>query len=114
MAFLEKFWFGCGHRHGQETCPLADAAERSSHPGLEHYQGRKLAAAAGVVFLLPMLIAIAGAYLAGELWAQESFASLGWWQTGGAFAGFILGVIAAKLLLAAITGRPSVNGGHTK
>jgi Kef-type K+ transport system membrane component KefB len=58
-----------------------------------------LAFSAGLVFLLPMFFVIFGAYLSGELWAQSSLASLGRWQTVGALAGLVAGVLFAKLIL---------------
>jgi len=91
---------------------LTQVTGQTPTDGLEQFQGRKLAASAAVVFLLPILIAILGAYLFGTIWAEESFASLGRWQTGGAAAGLVAGVLLAKALQAVMARRSAVKGAN--
>jgi hypothetical protein len=58
-----------------------------------------MSASATLVFLVPLVTAIASAHLAGHWWAEESFDSLGRWQAGGGLVGLIVGVVAARGLI---------------
>jgi len=111
VTLLKDFWFGCGHCHGEKECPLIQASEQASGPGGEFVRGRGLVISAIVVFILPMMTAILGAWLASNWGAQANFASLGRWQTSGMVTGFILGVLVAKFLLIPLLGRQF---GHKK
>ena len=100
MAWLEKFWFGCGGCQDPTQCPVAKAGGSASDgDGGADLQGLRLVVPVMAVFLLPLIVAIGGAYAAGHWWADASFASLGRWQTGGAVVGLLVGVGLAKLLL---------------
>ena len=96
MAWLEKFWFGCGHCHGIESCPAAQAAEQA---GRQNPGGIRLVFSVIVVFILPLLTSITGAYLAGKWSSQDSGQSLAGWQAAGMLAGLAAGIGTAKLLL---------------
>ena len=73
--------------------------------------GAALVVPAMVVFLLPLLTAIGGAYVAGHWWAGDSPGSLARWQTAGAVVGGLVGVGMAKLLLVLRRRRVSTSGG---
>ena len=96
MTWLERFWFGCGHCHGGEGCPVARAESAGGGPA---GAGVELAGAAVTVFLLPLMLAIAGAWLAGGRAADGSFAVVAGWQLGGAAAGLVAGVAVAGVLV---------------
>lgn len=64
----------------------------------EYDHGPALIGAVILVFILPPLLAIGGAYLAGHWSAAASKTTLGLWQTGGAVVGFFVGVALAKLV----------------
>ena len=99
MNFLERFWSGCSHCRGQSECPLAEDLERASNDPGQARRGSKLVGSAVAVFILPLVGAIAGGHLAGSAWAENSFGSVGRWQSGGILAGLLVGVVLAKLLL---------------
>lgn len=96
MRFLERFWTGCGHCHGVESCPLAQAAEQE---GLPLGGGHRLVLTVLVVFILPLLSAILVAFVAGKWFAEETASSLARWQVGGLLVGMAAGVGLAKLLI---------------
>jgi hypothetical protein len=98
MRFLERFWFGCGHCHGEDGCPLMEGVDPESVGTPDTERGPGLIGAVILVFLVPPATAIGGAYLAGRWWAGSSPASLGLWQAAGAVAGFLAGVGLAKLV----------------
>lgn len=95
MKFLERFWFGCGHCHTGEGCPINDYVdEHGNLPETPH--GLRLCAIMLLVFILPLLTAIGGACLAdyvipplGEPWQDFE-------QVGGAIVGFFVGVALAR------------------
>jgi hypothetical protein len=98
MGFLERFWLGCGHCHDGRECPLAtDAAPRTFGTG-EYRHGLGLVGAVLLAFILPLVTAIGGAFLAGRWLAGPVQQLLGVWQTGGAIVGFVAGVGLAKLV----------------
>jgi hypothetical protein len=99
VKFLERFWHGCGHCHGSETCPLLQEAEGPEQHSLPFGQGFPMAAASAGVFLLPLGTAIGGAYLAGRCFASDSFVLLGLWQAAGLLVGLAVGALLAKGLL---------------
>ena len=114
MAELEKPPFGCGQCDGLHECRFAQTAEsRPDGGGREQLRGRYLVLPAAAVFLLPLVAAMGGAYLAGHWWAGASFASPGRWQAGGAVGGLILGAGLARLLLTRLRGRGSSADGAT-
>ncbi len=96
MRFLERFWTGCGHCRGGESCPIAEAAEQG---GLPLGGGRRLVLTVFVVFVLPLLSALLVAFAAGEWFAGETASSLARWQTGGLLVGMAAGIGLAKLLI---------------
>ena len=96
MRFLERFWTGCGHCRGGESCPIAQAAEQEGSP---FGNSRRLVPAVLTVFILPLVTAILTAFAAGEWFAADTAASLARWQTGGLLGGLALGVGLAKLLI---------------
>ena len=98
MKFLERFWFGCGHCHGEQSCPLMEGVDPESVGTRDYDHGAALIGAVILVFILPLATAIGGAFLAGNWWAGPSRASLGLWQTIGAVVGFFIGVGLAKLV----------------
>ena len=61
-------------------------------------RGAKLVVTAGVVFLLPLLVGILGAYLVGQFATTEG-GRVGW-QLGGLVAGLLVGVAIARVLTA--------------
>ncbi len=97
MKWLERFWFGCGHCRGVEACPVARAVE-SAQSGPAG-SGAGLVGAAVVVFLMPLVFAIAGAWLVGGRAAQDSHAVSSGWQFVGAVAGLAAGVVTARWLV---------------
>lgn len=124
MRFLEKalrrLWFSCGghchtHSDGGASCPLMDGAnptQRSLDPQARRFgAGGALVGAAMVVFLLPLVMAIGGAFLAGEYLAPPSSGAVGWWQAAGMLAGLVVGVAIAKLLLFLVRSRQTISGG---
>ncbi len=92
MKWLERFWFGCGHCHGADSCPVARAAESDSARG-------GLAGAAVVVFLMPLVFAIVGAWLAGGRPVEGTLAVSSGWQMVGATVGLAAGVVMARWLV---------------
>lgn len=98
MAILEKFFFGCGHCHGAESCPAVEAAEQAAREGGQACRGARMVLPAITVFLLPMVTAIGGAHLSASWWAQATVESVNRWQAGGALAGLAVGVMMAKLI----------------
>ena len=99
MKWLERFWFGCGHCHGVDACPVARAAESESARSGPASRGAGLVGAAVVVFLMPLVFAIAGAWLAGGRPAGKSFAVSAGWQRAGAAIGLVVGVVTARWLV---------------
>jgi hypothetical protein len=99
MKWLERFWFGCGHCHGVDACPVARAAESESARSGPASRGAGLVGAAVVVFLMPLVFAIAGAWLAGGRPAGKSFAVSAGWQMAGAAIGLVVGVVTARWLV---------------
>ena len=101
MEFLERFWHGCGgHCHSEGgSCPLAEQFEQEPDRRVPFDRGPALVASSAGVFLMPLLLAIGGAYAAGEYLASESSASVGLWQTGGMLVGLAAGIIVARTLL---------------
>lgn len=96
MKFLERFWFGCGHCHGDGTCPLLDTTTPLPLAAREFGHGPGLVGAVLLVFILPLAMAIAGAYAAGQWGPGQVVLSLGVRQAAGAVAGFLVGVGVAK------------------
>ena len=107
MKFLERFWGGCGHCHGAESCPLVQAHE---HSGPFSY-GSTMVLAAISVFLLPILTVIVGACLAERYFAGSSFASVSCWQGIGGLVGFFVGVLVAKVIIACLRQTDRSSGG---
>ena len=98
MKWLERFWFGCGHCHGTDGCPwVQDGIAPDENAG-----GARLVLLSMVVFLLPLLTAMVGAYYVGAWQAGAGTVALGWWQALGAVIGFAAGIPIARLLVAVI------------
>ncbi len=96
MRFLEKFWTGCGHCRGGDSCPIIQAAEQEGSP---YASGHRLVLSVLTVFILPLLSAILVAFAAGRWFAGETASSLARWQVGGLLVGMAAGVGLAKLLI---------------
>lgn len=111
MKFLERFWLGCGHCHGAQSCPLADKIDPAAVAAHEYGHGSALAAAVILVFLLPMVAAIVGAYLAGQWLGDGPESLLKTGQVGGAVVGFFVGVGVAKLVFWTRARLASAGGG---
>ena len=88
--------FGCKHCQMKSSCPMSDGET----PLPPEAQGFQLVSSAMVVFLLPLAMAILGAFLAVRWWARSTDASEGTLQAAGMAAGLIVGVVLAKLLIA--------------
>ena len=116
---LERLWLSCGgscHSHGGEGgCPLMSDEElrqRMDDPEVRRYSaGGPLVAACLAVFLLPLLTAAGGAYLAGEYLPALVRGPVGLWQLIGTLGGLAAGVGLAKLLLFAARKRQTSFGG---
>lgn len=84
---------GCSGDCGQ--CPSKEGDGGHSHDmptqqiegGME---GWKLATSAGIVFVFPFLVGLAGAFIA-KPWGMN-------WQLGGFLAGVFVGVVIAKII----------------
>ena len=58
MAWLEQFWFGCGHCHRREGCAVARPGEPGPGGGhAEQLRGAHLVLPAVAVFLVPLMTA---------------------------------------------------------
>lgn len=101
LAIFEKS-FGCGHCHLHDACPVADADANDSYHEHPTYEGFGFLMSAMLAFVLPLMTAMAGAYLAGQCVSPSSVGSLGRWQALGMAGGLVMGVILAKLLLGLI------------
>ncbi len=98
MKLLERFWFGCGHCTGEESCPLLQDAAKT-YEMHRWFRGPTLVGVALVIFIVPLASAIGGAFLAERLWADGTPEATQRWQIIGLFAGLIVGVALAKLLV---------------
>ncbi|MFH1747638.1 MAG: hypothetical protein ABIG44_11400 [Planctomycetota bacterium] len=117
---LERLWFSCdGHcatkTDGAASCPLMNGenpAQRRLDPETRRFNaGGMMALACIVVFLLPLLSAAGGAYLAGRLVGPQSDAALNWCQTGGLVVGMAVGIGIAKLLVYLMRSKQTLTGG---
>lgn len=99
MRFLERFWFGCGHCHDGRGCPVADQIDPDTGELRGALRGGKLVAVVIMVFLVPLAMAVLGAYLSEAWWANGSRLAPATWQLLGAVGGFFAGVGLAKLVL---------------
>lgn len=111
MRFLERFWLGCGHCHGGDSCPLAKDIDPEAARKHEYGQGAALVLAVILVFILPLATAIGGAYVVGEVLVGPARAGAGVWQLAGAVAGFFAGVGLARLVFWARRRFASAGGG---
>lgn len=98
MRFLERFWFGCGHCHGEGGCPILEEAGLDPAETGEVRRGAPLVGTALLVFILPLITAVIGAYLAGRYGTGATAAWLGYWQVAGAVVGFFAGVGLARFV----------------
>jgi hypothetical protein len=105
LKFLERFWFGCGHCHGPDGCPLFDGTEDPPETGARHACAEPVGARAFVVFIVPLATAIAGAYFGGRWLGPGASGAAGWLQAAGGVAGFAIGVLLAKACVAWTPGR---------
>ncbi len=109
MKWLERFWFGCGHCHGG-SCPLADAASESEASPAG--RGAPLAASCLAVFVLPLALAICGAWALGRCAAEFALMPQAAGQALGAVTGLAAGIALAKLMTQWILRRErAVDGG---
>ncbi len=97
MKFLERFWFGCGHCHTGNGCPVMDNPEALERHELTH--GGALVGTAVLVFLLPLAAAIGGAFAITRWWSAPTEFLAGLGQAAGAVAGFFVGVGLARLVM---------------
>jgi positive regulator of sigma E activity len=86
MRFLERFWFGCGHCHG-DGCPLAETTDTATQGDAGH---GSVVAESLAVFILPLVTALAGGWLASRIW-----------PIGGQVLGLLVGA-AAGIALACV------------
>ncbi len=86
---------GCGHCHGPDSCPMADAFRDKKNLPFSH--GKLMVISCVFVFLLPLGLAIATAHLAQASLAQQVAMSPELLQGVGALVGFSAGVVIAKL-----------------
>jgi hypothetical protein len=93
---LDRFWHGCGNCHNGEGCGLAAQAVQAGRTSPE--ARLPLALTATIVFLLPLALGIAGAYLAGRF-TTDATVTRDLYQGGGLVVGFAVGVVIARLLL---------------
>lgn len=99
MKFLERFWFGCGHCHGGEGCPIIDdGCDPTALEKRELGHGLGLVLTVILVFILPLGTAIIGAMLADQWIPQAGPALAGTVQIGGSVIGFFVGVGLARLV----------------
>ena len=98
MNWLERFWSGCGHCRGPEDCPLAKGLDgASSHGSIPTMSAGLFAVSVMAVFLLPLIFAMAGGYLAGR-WVALTDGITGLFQDGGMVVGAVVGIAVAKAL----------------
>jgi len=103
LKMLERFWYGCGHCHGDEaSCPFSEHMAGVDRDSLTGVGRLPIQITAPIVFLLPLASGIACGYLCEIFWAEGSRISAGIWQTGGLIAGIAIGAGLAKLALAGI------------
>ncbi len=103
LKMLERFWYGCGHCHGDEaSCPFSENMAGIDRDSLTGVGRLPIQITAPIVFLLPLACGIASGYISEALWAEGSRVSAGYWQTGGLVAGTAMGAGLAKLLLAGV------------
>ncbi len=107
VKWLERFWGGCGHCHGAESCPLMQAHENAPQFG----EGASLVGAALTVFILPLALALIGAHLA-EIWyaAAADVPAFVCHLVGGSI-GLLVGVILAKIIIACVRRSDRTGGG---
>jgi len=99
LAIFEKS-LGCGHCHLHDACPMVNAdINDPCHVGSDH-EGLGFLASAVLVFVLPLLTGIGGAFAAGAWLAKASEVSLHYWQAVGMAGGLVFGVILAQRLQA--------------
>lgn len=100
---LERFWFGCGHCHGDAAkCPLSDQLELAARTPRTGIARLPLALTSMVVFLLPLACGILGAYFFNRWEAVAQAVSSELRQFGGFLIGSAVGIGAAKLTLYAL------------
>lgn len=100
MKFLERFWHGCGHCDGEESCPMIRSAH-ALYDANPWFRGPRMVLTAVSIFLVPLLAGIVGAYLAQTWWASDAEGSIALWQTVGLLGGVAIGLGLAKLLVIA-------------
>ena len=106
MKWLERFWGGCGHCHGAESCPLLQAHEDAPQFG----EGSSLVGASLTVFILPLASAILGAHLAERWYAESAHVSALVCQVVGGGVGLLIGIALAKIIIACVR-RPGRSSG---
>lgn len=106
MKWLERFWGGCGHCHGAESCPLLQDHKNAPQFG----KGSSLVCAAMTVFILPLASAILGAYLAEHWYAVSADVSALICHVVGGAAGLLIGIAFAKIIIACVR-RPDRSSG---
>jgi hypothetical protein len=99
VKWLERFWYGCGNCRGGDSCPLVDAADQEAAQRLPWSHGWSLVFAASTVFLLPLTMAMVGAWLGGRYGDRLGLTTLGLRQGLGMLVGLSVGVGVAKLLI---------------
>jgi hypothetical protein len=112
MKFLERFWFGCGHCHGGDGCPMVDSVNPETGEPYETVHGPRLIGTVILVFVLPLITAVGGAYLGG-IWSADASKYLhSLAEVIGAVGGFLVGVGLAKLVFWTRDRRLPADGGR--
>ncbi len=104
LKMLERFWFGCGHCHGPESCPLIEQMEHIAPPPPRSVARLPIPVTAGLVFLLPLLSAMVAAQCFAQRFAGAGGLAASGWQALGGVCGLIGGVVLAKGLLRLLLG----------
>jgi hypothetical protein len=106
LRILENFWRGCGHCHGERgaSCPFDDVADSpNTDAGRERRFGVPMSAV--LVFLLPLLTTIGGAYLLGHTLVLDSPQALSRSEVVGGSGGLLAGILLAKLIATVVSRR---------
>ncbi len=111
MKFLEKFWFGCAHCRDGHGCPVADAADPDTGEVALPVRGAALVGVVILVFLVPLALAIVGAYLLGQAGVTVLAVSRTVGQVVGALVGFFGGVGLSQVVLKIWRPFPAADGG---
>lgn len=99
MKFLERFWFGCAHCHDGHGCHVGEHLDPDTGEMITHVHGIPLTVLAVLVFIVPLLTAVSGAYLLDQWELDPSPLPAATTQIAGAVIGFFVGVSLARLVV---------------